>query len=108
MSRIRICCTIRGVSTETIRKTVPLSAGEVAELEAARTDGTVEHAALTELAGDARSESAVLHALVALGIRSVQERVLEKGYAALAASQDEEDEAYHAAMRGRRRGSSEG
>jgi hypothetical protein len=97
------------MAIEAIRKMVPLSPDEVAELDAARTEGTMEHTSLTELAGTGadRSEAATLHALVALGLRTVHARALEHGYAALAASQDDEDDAYRSAMRGRRRGAAE-
>jgi hypothetical protein len=85
----------------TARKAVPLSADEVAAVERVRTGG-----ALAELAGQGavRSEAAALHALVMLGLAQVNEHSQLEGYAALAASQDDEDRAFAAAMRGRRRG----
>lgn len=98
-----------------IRKSVPLTPDELALLDAARTDGTPTHEALTELLAAnpalrelaATSESAILHALIQLGIGAVRERAMEHGYAALAAAQDDEDRAYHAAMRRRPRGTGE-
>ncbi|HZU54816.1 MAG TPA: hypothetical protein VFA06_03000 [Actinocrinis sp.] len=93
------------MSTETIRKSVPLNAAEQAALSEARIDGTPVHDALAELVGpDAtRSEAATLQALLHLGLRAVKERVDEHGYAALAAARTEEDWAFHRAMRARRR-----
>jgi hypothetical protein len=95
------------MTMETIRKSVPLTPGELAAIAAARTEGTAEHDALLELAGTGadRSEATALQALVALGLAAVKDRVQERGYAALASSQDDEDRAYQAAMRRRSRGS---
>ena len=85
----------------TTRKAVPLSTAEIAAVDAARTGGV-----LAELAGEnaVRSESAALHALVVMGLAQVNEAEQARGYAALAASQDDEDRAYAAALRGRVRG----
>jgi len=56
---------------------------------------TPERACLHELTGKkSSSESDVLQSLVELGIAAVRERQLEEGYAAWAASWDEEDEAW--------------
>jgi len=95
------------MTMETIRKSVPLTPDELAAIDAARTGGTTEHDALLELAGSGvdRSEATALQALVALGLAAVKDRVQERGYAALAAAQDDEDRAYRAAMRRRPRGS---
>jgi hypothetical protein len=73
-------------------------------VDAARTSGI-----LAELAGESavRSESSALHALVMLGLAQVKEASQARGYAALAASQDDEDRAYASAIRGRRRGGNE-
>jgi hypothetical protein len=94
------------MSTETIRKSVPLTADEAALVNAARTEGSAAHDALIELLGpDAtRSEAATLQALVHLGVTVVRERARDHGYAALAAAQTDEDRAFHAAMRRRPRG----
>jgi hypothetical protein len=88
----------------TTRKAVPLTPDEISAVDAARTSGV-----LTELAGESagRSESSALHALVMLGLQTVKEHRRVEGYAALAAAQDDEDRAYGAAIRGRRRGGSE-
>jgi hypothetical protein len=91
------------MSPETIRKSVPLTKDELAALEAVRTDGTPAHDALAELVGPeaARSEATTLRALIDLGFNVVKERAMDHGYAALAASQDQEDRDYEAAMRKR-------
>lgn len=83
------------------RKAVPLTDEELAAVERARAG-----AALTALAGaeSTRSQAAALHALVALGLQRVRDHDLATGYAALAATRDDEDRAYAAAIRGRRRG----
>jgi hypothetical protein len=83
------------------RKPVPLTPDEVAALNEAR-NGQV----LATLAGvpDIHSEASALHALVVLGLRQVQEANQLEGYAALAASHNEEDAAYASAMRRRTRG----
>lgn len=88
-----------------IRKAVPLSAAELAEIEHARSTGLLQAVAGQEAA---RSEAAALHALLRLGLERLRERGAEVGYAALAAAQDEEDAAFHAALRGRRRGDTDG
>lgn len=88
----------------TTRKAVPLSDDEVTAVEAAR----MGHA-LAELAGQGavRSEASALHALVMLGLAQVKEHARVEGYAALAASQDDEDRAYADAVRSTRRGGAE-
>lgn len=88
----------------TARKAVPLNSQEILAVDGVRTSS-----ALTELAGEGagKSEATTLHALVLLGLERVREVETVHGYAALAAAQDEEDHAYAAAMRGRRRGGQE-
>lgn len=56
---------------------------------------------LVELPAGELSEGAALAALVDVGRAAVAERLLEEGYAALAAAEDGEDRAVRAAMRGR-------
>ena len=94
------------MSTDTSRKTVPLTGEELATVEAARTEGTPANHALIELVGPAalRSETATIQALIQLGASVVRQKAMDRGYAALAAMQDEEDRAYRAAMRRRPRG----
>lgn len=94
------------MTAETIRKTVPLTKDELDTLEAARVEGSAAYEALTELVGTGagKSEAATLHAAMSLGVAAINERIQARGYAALAAAQDDEDRAYHAAMRRRPRG----
>jgi len=94
------------MTTDTSRKTVSLTGEELATVEAARTQGSAAHDALVELSGPAatRSETATIQALVQLGVNVVKEKAMDRGYAALAAMQDDEDRAYRAAMRRRPRG----
>lgn len=101
------CRAICSMSAETIHKSVPLTREELASLEAARTDGTAVYDALAELIGPeaTRSEAATLKALIHLGFTVVKERAMDNGYAAHAASQDQEDRGYEAAMRKRVRDS---
>jgi Zn-dependent M32 family carboxypeptidase len=98
------------MTTEAIRKTVPLTQDEAELLEAARIEGTAAHEALIELLGPGvtKSEAATLHAALQLGLDALKDRISERGYAALAAAQTDEDKAFHEAMRkrGRRSGSS--
>lgn len=91
------------MSTDTSRKSVPLTGEELATVEAARTQGSPANQALIELVGPAaiRSETATIQALVQLGANVVKERAMDHGYAALAAMRDDEDRAYEAAMRKR-------
>ncbi|HEV2639713.1 MAG TPA: hypothetical protein VGX23_31565 [Actinocrinis sp.] len=93
------------MTTETIRKTVPITPDEQAILDESRTKGSAAYQALTDLLGPeaARSEAATLHGALTLGLSVIRERMADQGYTALAAAQDDEDRAYHAAMRNRRR-----
>jgi hypothetical protein len=74
-------------------------------LTSARTPGSTLHNVLTELAGDdaTRSEATTLHALVTLGKRVIQDRALENGYAAWAATTTGDDRAEQQALRNRHR-----
>jgi hypothetical protein len=93
------------MSVETVRKSVPLTSDEAAALDAARTEGTAIHDALTELAGPGavRSDATALQAILHLGLNALQDRVSEQGYKALAAAGTDEDRDFHQAMRARRR-----
>lgn len=81
-----------------VRKSVPLGDADLAGLAALRTDVTWREAAMeidgTELSATP-SEAEALQAMVAIGRRAIQaraqERELEAGYAALAASAGRED-----------------
>lgn len=87
----------------TTRKSVPLTAEELADLAALRSPDTPEHAALDELLsiGDNPSEALVLLALLRLGRQRVSEAVLERGYADLAAVENDDDRAARRALRQR-------
>jgi len=96
-------CDMMCVMVAMKRSAVPLSAEERAAVERAR-----QSPVLAELLGQAPevalpSEASALHALVVLGLRTVADAELERGYAALAASRDAEDKAYERAVRSDRR-----
>lgn len=88
-----------------IRKSVPINDREREFVERLRTPGSPERDALSVVAGvdlsGEVSEAEILHALVSVGRDAVAEQVLEDGYRALAASENEEDRALHRAMRDR-------
>ncbi|NML54870.1 hypothetical protein HHL19_34165 [Streptomyces sp. R302] len=89
------------------RKSVPLDALVEEAMERVRRHDSPENAALRQVTGisvsDDTSDAEVLRALLNAGRVAVQEKALENGYAALAAAQDDEDRAYAAARRARRR-----
>lgn len=93
------------------RKTVPVTEEGTAAVERVREPASAYRQALAELLGIELSanpsEAEVLQALVEAGRIAVEQKVMVTGYAALAASRDDEDRAYERAMRSRRRGSSE-
>jgi hypothetical protein len=88
-----------------IRKSVPLTAEEQAQLERLRDSHTPEREALEAALGaplaPEASEAEVLRALLSVGRMEVAERLVATGYAALAASEDDEDRAVRAAIRAR-------
>jgi hypothetical protein len=98
------------MTADSIRKTVPLTPELLAVLDAAATIGSAEHDVLVEIAGQGagRSEAAVLRALLELGSAALKDKVAERGYAALAAAETDEDREFHAAMRRRVKRSGEG
>lgn len=100
-----ICRTIYCMAPATVRKSIPLTAEDQAQLDRLRTPGTPEHEALVQISGvpipDNASEAETLHALLAAGQAAVIERVMLTGYAALAAAQDDEDRSARRAMRER-------
>lgn len=91
-----------GVKT---RKSVPLDALVEESMERVRRPDSPENRALCQVTGmrvaDDTSDAEVLRALLNAGRIAVQEKVLENGYAALAAAQGDEDRAYAAAVRDR-------
>lgn len=90
------------------RKSVPLSPDDLTVLADIRNPDSTLHDALKAILDEAGlpepgSESQALHALLVLGRRCVEERAQLSGYAAYAASLDEEDHAVERALRQRRR-----
>ncbi len=84
---------------------MPLRTQEIAIVERVRSAGTAEYLAVREVAGidlpNTPSEAESLHALLQIGIAAVEEKVMTNGYAALAASRNDEDHATTAAIRSR-------
>lgn len=98
--------------TTTTRKNIPIPEDVQGTADRARELDSVERAALEGMGirlSQKASAAEVFSALLIAGQVAVQERVAESGYAAWAASMDEEDVAYRQAMgnRGRRRSSTE-
>ena len=92
------------------RKSVPVTAEDARTVERVREPHSMERAALAELGIELSanpSEAEALQALIEAGRAAVQQQVMVSGYAALAASQNDEDHEYEQTMRQRRRGSSE-
>ncbi|GLY17867.1 hypothetical protein Kisp01_48810 [Kineosporia sp. NBRC 101677] len=96
--------------TAPIRKNVPLDENLIHAVEAARTPGSTYNYALTHLAGHsaAKSEATTLTALVQLGVKALDEAVLEQAYVDMAAQRQEDADtiSYQQALRARRRRSS--
>lgn len=92
------------------RTSVPLTAKDVEDLAKLRSPDTLEYASLVEILheldlGDLAaepSEAAVLQALLAIGLKRARDAALERGYAELAASLNEEDDQVAKASRARR------
>ncbi|GHB04992.1 hypothetical protein ACIQRS_19555 [Streptomyces termitum] len=89
------------------RKSVPLDAPTEEAMRRVRRHDSPENRALRQVTGikvgDDTSDAEVLRALLNAGRVAIEEKALENGYAALAAAQDDEDRAYAAARRTRRR-----
>jgi len=87
------------------RKSVTLTQAELELIELARETGTPWNEALVRLRGQeaTRSEAATLHALIGLALTKLGDEVALRDYELLAASRDDEDEAFDAAMRRRGR-----
>lgn len=87
------------------RKSVPLEESQLDVVAAVRSSDSPERAALELLVGRLPqnvSESQVLADLVALGAARVREEATHAGYAAYAASVDDDDRQFAAAQRTRR------
>ncbi|MFJ3903198.1 hypothetical protein [Streptomyces sp. NPDC090025] len=89
------------------RKSVPLDSRTAETMKRVRRHESPENVALRQVTGirvdDTTSDAEVLRALLDAGRVAVEQKALENGYAALAAAQDDEDRAYAAARRARRR-----
>lgn len=99
-------CVMTSARSTVARKPVPLDDNDLNLLTELKTTDSTFQRALLELAGPpaVKSEASILHALVSLGLQRVDEQSQLAGYAALAAAQDEDDRAFHDAMRKRSRG----
>ncbi|MFB8039031.1 hypothetical protein ACFC5Z_40280 [Streptomyces sp. NPDC056004] len=88
-----------------VRKSLPLEDADLDALARLRDPASPERAAMLRLMGlsvtDDTSEATLLHAVFAAGRQALRDEVNARGYAELAAQQDEEDEAFHMAMRSR-------
>ncbi|MFJ8982626.1 hypothetical protein [Streptomyces sp. NPDC102282] len=87
------------------RKSLPLEDGDLDALKRLRDPKSPERAAMARLAGlsvtDTASDASLLHAVFSIGRQALREEANADGYAQLAAQQDKEDEAFHAALRAR-------
>ena len=87
------------------RKSVPVDGDELAVARAVLEDGTPERAAIEALSGPLPgriSEAQALATMLALGAQQVREAVIHAGYAAYAATLDDEDRRHAAVVRSRR------
>jgi hypothetical protein len=93
------------MDTVSSRKSVTLTPAELELIELAREAGTSWNDALVRLRGpeSTRSEAATLHALIGLALAKLGDEVAMRDYEQLAASRNDEDEAFDAALRHRRR-----
>lgn len=83
-----------------IRKSIQLDGEDKARIERLLTEPRYRQALLDMFgAGAARSEAALLHTLLVAGLDRIDEQTADAGYAELAASEDDEDRAFHASMR---------
>src|SRR5690348_15212438 len=90
------------------RKSVPVTEEDAQTVQRVRQSQSVERAALAEMGitlSANPSEAEALQALVEAGRTAIQQQVMVSGYAALAASKNDEDREYEQAMRQRRRSS---
>lgn len=82
---------------------MPLHTAELAILERVRSAGTPEFDALREVCSlsETASEAESLHAILKIGLATIEEKVMNHGYAAMAAERDDEDLAIASMMRQR-------
>lgn len=80
-----------------VRKTVNFDPGEAAALERVLEDGSPERLQLAQVVGEGAlpyGDSAAIASLVRVGLATLQEQIIERGYRELATSQTEEDRAF--------------
>lgn len=95
------------MATTKTRKSVPLDQEDERRLALVSTDETLCALAARHVharPNAALTEATIMHALVVMGLDALEREADEERYAQLAASQDDEDREFHAAMRLRRRG----
>lgn len=86
------------------RRSVPLSEDDLRRIERLGSDDTSRRLLERHLGvASGKSESALLHALLVFAIQRLEEAADEAGYQELAETQDNDDRAFHTAMRTRRR-----
>src|SRR5262249_11823785 len=87
------------------RKPLPLTERDLEDLERLHDAESPQRRALRELLGcePGSSDAQVLHALLVLGLRRVEEQVEEEGYRQLALARTRDEEAELGALRERRR-----
>lgn len=92
--------------TTKTRRSVPLEVAELARIDRISGDSDVEALLARHIGAEfITSEATLMRALVICGLELIEQEAAELRYQALAASQDEEDRAFHAALRARRRDS---
>lgn len=89
--------------TTKIRKSVPLDPADIDRIEHVNVDVAVRTVALRYAGPDGiSSETALLHALIRAGLAAIEREADDERYLQLAVAHDDEDRAYHQAMRNRR------
>lgn len=92
---------VDGMTTKT-RRSVPLEPADIARID--RISGDMEALLARHVGKDViTSEAALMHALVLCGLETIEHEADEERYRALAASQDDDDRAFHDAVRARQR-----
>lgn len=95
------------ITKSAVRKSVPLHAHDLQELQRVRLHGSDQAVALHELTGvelgERSSESEALHAIIEAGLKAIADKALEIAYARAAEFErnDPEVQAWRKAMRGR-------
>jgi hypothetical protein len=94
------------MTTTVARKSLPLTARDLRDLDILR-GSPARRGALASLVdievGETLSEAQLLHAVLEAGLRAVEERIEEDGYARIAAERSETEQAARRAVARRRR-----